>query len=116
MINKGTLQAPCLKFGAVSFPSRLRKLRKGKGIGVLMALPPIEYLLDCSLKSLEDLELAALNRSQQCLKAARAEFEEACAQREAAGVARWLRENRETLLGRRKESEEVIKMKERKSA
>jgi hypothetical protein len=61
-------------------------------------LPPLEYLLDCSEKSLADLELACLNRSQQCLKAAKSEWEEAAAQREAAGVARWLMTNRRELL------------------
>jgi hypothetical protein len=60
-------------------------------------IPPLEYLLDCSENSLADLELAALNRSQQCLKVAKAEWEEAVAQREAAGVARWLIENRREL-------------------
>jgi hypothetical protein len=61
-------------------------------------LPPLEYLLECSDKSLADLELSALNRSQQCLKAAKSEWEEALAQRECAGVARWLIENRKELL------------------
>jgi len=61
-------------------------------------LPPLEYLLDCSTKSLQDLELAALNRSQQCLKAAKMEWDEAVAQMECAGVARWLLENRKELL------------------
>ena len=60
--------------------------------------PPLEYLLECSQKSLYDLELAALNRSQQHLRAAKAEWEEAVSQREVAGVARWLIENRENLL------------------
>ena len=61
-------------------------------------IPPLEYLLDCSTKSLQDLELSALNRSQQCLKAAKMEWDEAVAQRECAGVARWLIENRKELL------------------
>lgn len=63
-----------------------------------MNLPPLEYLLECSEQSLGDLELACLNRCQQCLKAAKSEWEEAVAQREAAGVARWLMENRAELL------------------
>lgn len=62
------------------------------------ALPSLSYLLDCSEQSLQDVELACLNRSQQCLKAARGEWEEALAQREAAGVARWLIDNRRELL------------------
>lgn len=62
------------------------------------AMPSIEYLLECSDQSLQDLELACLNRSQQCVRTARLEIEQAVAQREAAGVARWLIENRRALL------------------
>ena len=62
------------------------------------ALPPLEYLLDCSENSLQSLELACLNRSQQALKAARIETEEALAQRAVAEVARWLLDNRAELL------------------
>lgn len=61
-------------------------------------LPSLEYLLECSEQSLADLELACLNRSQQCLRTARFEWEEAVAQRECAGVARWLIDNRRALL------------------
>lgn len=61
-------------------------------------LPSLNYLLECSVASLYDLELAALVRSANCLKQARLEWEEAVAQREAAGVTRWLIENREALL------------------
>lgn len=63
-----------------------------------MNLPPLEYLLNCSMKSLQELELAALDRSAQCVKAARSEMEEAVAQREVAGVARWLTDHRPFLL------------------
>ena len=42
--------------------------------------------------------MASLNRSSNCLKTARVEWEEAVAQREIAGVARWLIENRDALL------------------
>jgi len=61
-------------------------------------MPSLRYLLNCSAQSLADLELTALNRSSNCLKAARLEWEEAVAQREIAGVARWLIENRDALL------------------
>jgi hypothetical protein len=61
-------------------------------------VPPLEYLLSCSAKSLQELELCALNRSQQCLRAAKEEWEEALAQREMAGVARWFIEHRPYLL------------------
>ena len=61
-------------------------------------LPSLEYLLECSKQSLADLELMALNLSANCLRVARAEWEQAVAQREVAGVARWLLENREEIL------------------
>jgi hypothetical protein len=63
-----------------------------------LPLPSLEYLLYCSRTSLQDVELANLNRPANCLKRARIEWNEACAHREAAGVARWLLENREALL------------------
>ena len=62
-----------------------------------LATPPFEYLVECSDKSLYDLELAALNRSEQHLKAAKLEMAESVSQRELAGVARWLIENRDNL-------------------
>ena len=62
------------------------------------SLPSLEYLLGCTTKSLQDLELSALNRSQQCIRAVKAEWEEAIDQREMAGVARWLIEHRPYLL------------------
>lgn len=54
--------------------------------------------MGCSENALHDLELTALNRAATCLQAARLEWEEAIAQREAAGVARWLIENRDRIL------------------
>lgn len=62
------------------------------------ALPSLEFLLSCSRTSLCDLELAALNRSAQHFKAARLELEEAVAQREIAGVARFMIEHRDALM------------------
>jgi hypothetical protein len=61
-------------------------------------MPSLQYLLSCSRQSLNDLELASLNRSSNCLRAARLEWQEAVAQREIAGVVRWLIENRDALL------------------
>ena len=72
-------------------------------------LPSLEYLLTCSEESLADIELAALNRYANCLKTARAELTEAIAQREAAGVARWLRDNRAELLERARRTLQVGK-------
>ena len=60
--------------------------------------PSLQYLLTCEKQSLYDLELAALNRSANCLRVAKTEWDEAVAQREIAGVARWLIENRDALM------------------
>jgi hypothetical protein len=65
---------------------------------ISLPLPSLDYLLTCSRAGLQDVELASLNLAQNCLKRARIEWNEACAHREAAGVARWLMENREALL------------------
>jgi hypothetical protein len=62
------------------------------------ALPSLEFLLTCSLNSLHDLELAGLNRSDQHFKAAKMEIAEGIAQREIAGVARFLIEFRDPLV------------------
>jgi hypothetical protein len=64
---------------------------------VSLPLPTLEYLLNCSKGSLQDVELSNL-RAANCLKQARIEWNAACTHREAAGVARWLIENREALL------------------
>ena len=61
-------------------------------------LPPLDYLLECSEISLGDLEMKALERSANCLKRAKQEWTEGVAQREVAGIARWLIENRPALL------------------
>lgn len=61
-------------------------------------LPSMEFLLQCSIQTLYDLELAALDRAANHLKTAKLEWEEAAAQREVAGVARWLIETRDVLL------------------
>src|SRR5205807_2285091 len=45
-----------------------------------------------------ELELISLSRSSNALKRAKEEMDEAVAQREVAGVVRWLMENREVLL------------------
>lgn len=63
-----------------------------------MSLPSMEYLLECSTSTLHELELSSLDRSAQALKRAKLEMEEAVAQREAAGVARYFIEHRGELL------------------
>jgi hypothetical protein len=63
-------------------------------------LPSLEFLFECSDTSLQDLELAALDRSAQRLKAAKAEWNEAVSQLAAAEVARYFREHRREILER----------------
>ncbi|TMI88341.1 MAG: hypothetical protein E6H00_12980 [Bacillati bacterium ANGP1] len=63
------------------------------------SFPPLSFLLGASTNSLEDLELAALNRRANLAKAVRYELEQWIEQSAAAMVARWMLENREALLG-----------------
>jgi hypothetical protein len=82
-------------------------------------LPPLEYLFECSVVSLQDLEMAALNRSANCLKRAKIEWDEAVAQREVAGVARWFIENRAHILKQARntvDTQVVLVFPERKRA
>jgi hypothetical protein len=65
---------------------------------VIPALPNLAYLLDCSQAGLHELELSNLDLSAKCLKRAKEEIDQAIAHREAAGVARWLIENRDELI------------------
>jgi hypothetical protein len=62
------------------------------------ALPPLDFLLEASLISLQDLELAALNRSANLGKAVKSDLEQWIEQCAAAMLARWMIENREALL------------------
>jgi hypothetical protein len=62
------------------------------------SLPPLPYLVDCRTETLQTLELKALDAAAQHMKAAKAEWEQARAHTEAAGVYRWLIENREELI------------------
>lgn len=81
--------------------------------------PKLEWLLESSDSSLQSLELACLNRSQQALKVARIESEEALAQRAMAELARWLLENRRELIrqaGITVEAQTAIPFPERKRA
>lgn len=61
-------------------------------------LPRPEFVLHASMKALEDLELASLNRAANLGKAIRAEVETLAEQAATAMLARWMIENRETLL------------------
>lgn len=62
------------------------------------AMPSLDFLLDASKMSLQDLELAALGRSSRLTKQLRSSLDECIAQLATALLARWLIENREALL------------------
>ncbi len=66
-----------------------------------MDLPPLEFLLEASGISLQDLELAALNRSANLSKVLKHELDLWVEQVAAAMLARWMMDNREALLSRR---------------
>src|SRR6266566_1023549 len=61
-------------------------------------MPSLDFLLSHSHTTLCELELISLSRSSNALKCAKEQMDEAVAQREVAGVVRWLMENREVLL------------------
>jgi hypothetical protein len=63
-----------------------------------MPLPPLEFLFEASAMSLQDLELAALNRSANLSKVLKHELDLWVEQMAAAMIARWMMDNREALL------------------
>lgn len=63
-----------------------------------MPLPSLDFLLESSLHSLQDLELSTLARSSNVGKGVKVEMEEWVEQLAAAMLARWMIENREALL------------------
>lgn len=63
-----------------------------------MALPPLEFLLDASKMSLQELELSALNRSANLSKILKIELDTWIEQMAVAMIARWMLDNREALL------------------
>ena len=73
----------------------------------LVGLPPLEYLLECSVQTLHELLLAALNRVAEHLKTAKLEWEQAAAHKEIAGVAQFLIDHRDQLLQRASRTLEV---------
>lgn len=62
-----------------------------------MPLPSLDFLLEASLRSLEDLELASRNHAANLSKALRRELEAWIEQEAAAMLARWMIDNREAL-------------------
>lgn len=84
-----------------------------------MEMPPIEWLLDCSETTLQDLELAALNRAQRHMKALKADTEGAINQLATAELARYLRDHRAEILEiarRTIDGQTVIQFPQRKRA
>lgn len=63
-----------------------------------MDLPPLDWLMDVSLQSLADLELACLDRGSRHTKAAKAEWNAALKELTTAELARYLRDHREEIL------------------
>lgn len=59
---------------------------------------PLEFLLDASTVSLQDLEIASLNRSANLSKTLRVELEAWVAQEASAMLARWFIEHREAMM------------------
>lgn len=60
-------------------------------------VPPIEYLLHASFITLQDLELAALNRSSNLRKVVHRDLDVWIEHQVTAIVVRWFMENREEL-------------------
>lgn len=64
-----------------------------------MSIPPVDFLLNASPRSLQDLELASRNRASNLAKALKVELDDWIEQEATALLARWMLTNRETLLG-----------------
>jgi hypothetical protein len=82
------------------------------------ALPPLSFLLEASPTSLQDLELASLNRSRNLARTVRSEIEQWIEQEAAGMLARWMIKNREALLaaGAAIETPDLTDVFNRKSA
>lgn len=63
-----------------------------------MPLPDPDFMLEVSEISLQELELAALNRSANISKSLKRELDLWVEQTACAMLARWMRDNRETIL------------------
>lgn len=62
-----------------------------------MPLPPMDFLLEASMRSLQDLELVSLNHAANLSKAMRSEFDTLIDHRVAAKMARWMIEHRDEM-------------------
>ncbi len=66
-----------------------------------MPLPQLDFLFDASKRSLEDAELAELNRSNNFAKAIRVEHDAWIESLACALLYRWFMDNREQILSHR---------------
>jgi hypothetical protein len=67
------------------------------GVPVMDALP-MEWLFDCSERTLQDLELSSLDRGAKFLKGAKTDWNAAVSEMAKAEVARYFREHRDEIL------------------
>lgn len=63
-----------------------------------MSLPDLNFLFEVSVRSLQEVELAALNRSANLSKAVKQELDLWVEKEAEAMLARWFLDNREALL------------------
>lgn len=63
-----------------------------------MSLPDLNFLFEVSVRSLQEVELAALNRSANLSKAVKHELDLWVEKEAEAMLARWFLDNREALL------------------
>jgi hypothetical protein len=61
-------------------------------------LPPTQYLVECSVSALQELELKSLDLAAQCEKRAKRELAEAVSWRGRADVYRFLIDHRDDLV------------------
>lgn len=76
-----------------------------------MSIPPIEFLLDASMTSLQDLELASLNRSANLSKVLKRELDAWIEQSATAMLARWFADHREEIF---REANRTVEIKPKK--
>lgn len=80
---------------------------------------PLEWLFDCSNATLQDLELASLDRGAKHLKGAKADWNAAVTEIAKAEVARYFREHREEIMAHARrtiETQTVLEFPAKKTA
>lgn len=63
-----------------------------------MAFPPLEFLVEASAASLQDMQLAAANRSANLKKVIRYELEQCIEEEAKANLAEWFLKYRDAIL------------------